>query len=37
MAKITPKGIIQIENKFKNNIGEVLDFLKRIKDSVPFL
>lgn len=33
----TDKGIIYMENRFKNGLGEVLSYLERIKGLIPFI
>lgn len=36
-VQLTDNGIIYMENRFKDGVNSVLDYLKKIKESVPFL
>ena len=37
MARIAPGGVIRMENRFKNGMNDVLDFLGKIKGVIPFI
>ncbi|MNJ25420.1 hypothetical protein D3C77_198650 [compost metagenome] len=37
VVQLTDKGIIYMENRFKNGVSEVLDYLGKIKGIIPFI